>query len=64
MIKLFDMKLNSIIMYPVPRFGDIFGATLAFFLFPPALTVIGLCWVRWWAIRLPCIWIDETGNIR
>lgn len=33
------------------------------FLFLPALTVTGLYWVRWWAIRPPHIWADEIGNI-
>lgn len=28
------------------------------FLFPPLFTVIGLYWIRWWAIRPPRIWAD------
>ena len=28
---------------------------------PPILAVLGLYWMRWWAIRPPRIWADEIG---
>ena len=28
---------------------------------PPFLTVVGLYWMRWWAIRPPRIWADQFG---
>jgi hypothetical protein len=28
------------------------------FLFLPLFTIIGLYWIRWWAIRPPRIWTD------
>ncbi len=28
---------------------------------PPVLTMIGLYWMRWWAIRPPRIWADQFG---
>jgi len=38
-------------------------AESAVFLFYPILTVVGLYWVRWWAIRPPRIWADELSRI-
>jgi hypothetical protein len=28
---------------------------------PPALAILGLYWMRWWAVRPPRIWADEIG---
>ena len=28
---------------------------------PPLLTVLGLYWMRWWAVRPPRIWADQIG---
>jgi hypothetical protein len=28
---------------------------------PPLLTVLGLFWMRWWAVRPPRIWADQIG---
>lgn len=28
---------------------------------PPLLTILGLYWMRWWAIRPPRIWADQIG---
>jgi hypothetical protein len=28
------------------------------FLFPPLFTVLGLYWIRWWALRPPRVWAD------
>jgi hypothetical protein len=51
-----------IFLQAVPRFGH--KAQEMLFLFLPALTVIGLYWIRWWVIRPPRTWADERGNIR
>jgi len=32
------------------------------FLFLPLLTLIGLYWIRWWALRPPRVWADLTGE--
>ena len=29
---------------------------------PPFLTILGLYWMRWWAIRPPRIWADQLGT--
>ncbi|MCJ7434317.1 MAG: hypothetical protein MUO77_12590 [Anaerolineales bacterium] len=51
-----------IFLQAVPRFGH--KALEILFLFLPALTVIGLYWIRWWALHPPRTWADERGNIR
>jgi hypothetical protein len=28
---------------------------------PPVATILGLYWMRWWAVRLPRIWADQIG---
>jgi len=28
---------------------------------PPVLTMLGLYWMRWWAIRPPRLWADQFG---
>jgi len=28
---------------------------------PPAAAIVGLYWMRWWAVRLPRIWSDQIG---
>ncbi len=40
----------------LPRFGEITREIV--FLFLPLTTIIGLYWIRWWAIRPPRIWSD------
>jgi Zn-dependent protease with chaperone function len=30
------------------------------FLFLPVFTIIGLYWIRWWALRPPRLWVDLT----
>ena len=30
------------------------------FLLPPALTLLGLYWVRWYVVRSPRTWLDEA----
>lgn len=34
------------------------------FLFLPVFTLIGLYWIRWWAIRPPRVWADSVSNRR
>jgi len=34
----------------------------AAFLFLPLFTIVGLYWIRWWAIRPPRIWSDRIGK--
>lgn len=43
--------------YAVPRYGNLAEEIL--FLFLPVFTVIGLYWIRWWAIRPPRVWADS-----
>ena len=51
-----------IFLQAVPSFG--YKAQEILFLFLPALTVIGLYWIRWWVLHPPRTWADERGNIR
>jgi hypothetical protein len=51
-----------IFLQAVPIFGH--KALEILFLFLPALTVIGLYWIRWWAIHPPRTWADQIGNIQ
>jgi hypothetical protein len=46
----------GIYFFALPRFGKMADEIL--FLFYPLFTVIGLYWIRWWAIRPPRIWLD------
>lgn len=40
------------------------GKTQEFlFLFLPVVTLLGLYWIRWWAIRLPRTWSDQILNL-
>lgn len=32
------------------------------FLFPPVFTVLGLYWIRWWALRPPRVWADLAAR--
>jgi hypothetical protein len=34
------------------------------FLFLPVFTIVGLYWIRWWALRPPRVWADLTNNAR
>lgn len=47
-------------LFVVPRFGNIAKDIL--FLFLPLFTLIGLYWIRWWAIRPPRILIDLANR--
>jgi hypothetical protein len=46
----------AVFFFALPLFGEV--AKEITFLFFPLLTVIGLYWIRWWAIRPPRIWSD------
>jgi hypothetical protein len=50
-----------IFLQAVPRFGH--KAQEMLFLFLPALTVIGLYWIRWWVLHPPRTWADKRGNV-
>jgi hypothetical protein len=47
-------------LYGINRFGDI--AQDAIFLFLPLFTLIGLYWIRWWALSPPRILIGQTNR--
>lgn len=47
-----------IYLVALPRYGRIAEEIL--FLFYPVLTVIGLYWMRWWALRPPRTWADQA----
>jgi hypothetical protein len=51
-----------VFLQAVPRFG--YKAQEMLFLFLPALTVISLYWIRWWALHPPRTWADERNAIR
>lgn len=34
-----------------------------YFLFLPIATILGLYWIRWWAIRPPRVWADSFGRL-
>ena len=45
-----------VLIFASDHFGTV--ARDIIFLFLPLLTILGLYWVRWWAIRPPRIWTD------
>jgi hypothetical protein len=47
-------------LFALPRFGKI--ANDLVFLFLPLFTVIGLYWIRWWALRPPRTWKDLANQ--
>ncbi|MBI5964482.1 MAG: hypothetical protein HY863_13475, partial [Chloroflexi bacterium] len=46
----------AIFSFALNRFGVV--AQEITFLFLPLFTILGLYWIRWWAIRPPRIWTD------
>jgi hypothetical protein len=46
----------TIYFFPLNQFGTMTQEIT--FLFLPLFTIIGLYWIRWWAIRPPRIWTD------
>ncbi len=47
-----------LVLYGIPRYGEIVNQLI--FLLPPLFTVVGLYWIRWWAIRPPRVWADAV----
>ncbi|MBN8579515.1 MAG: DUF2029 domain-containing protein [Anaerolineae bacterium] len=47
-----------LVLYGIPAYGEIVNQLI--FLLPPLFTVVGLYWIRWWAIRPPRIWADAV----
>ena len=45
----------------VSAFGE--SAERALFLFLPIFCIIGLYWIRWWAIRPPRVWADRVARL-
>lgn len=43
-----------------PRIGELTQQIL--FLFLPVLTILGLYWIRWWALRPPRLWADLAAR--
>ncbi len=50
----------SAFFFALPFFGEDTGEIV--FLFFPLSTIIGLYWIRWWAIRPPRIWSDLIAH--
>lgn len=50
----------AVYFFALPRFGQIANDVL--FLFLPLFTLIGLYWIRWWAIRPPRVWADLANQ--
>ena len=48
----------AIYFFAIPRFAQI--AEQILFLSYPVIAVIGLYWIRWWAIRPPRTWFDRA----
>lgn len=51
----------AINIFAVPRFGE--NAEEIIFFFLPLFTVIGLYWIRWWALRPPRTWKDLANQL-
>ena len=47
--------------FALPLFGEITKEII--FLFLPLITVVGLYWIRWWAIRPPRILSDLANRL-
>jgi|CXWL01.1.fsa_nt_gi hypothetical protein len=50
----------AVYFFALPRLGQIADDVL--FLFLPLFTLIGLYWIRWWAIRPPRVWADLANR--
>ncbi len=48
-----------LLVFVQPQFA---AAESALFLFYPLFTVVGLYWIRWWAVRPPRVWADSFGS--
>ena len=47
----------ALYLFALPMLKSNFGDIL--YLFLPVFTLLGLYWIRWWAIRPPRIWADS-----
>ncbi|MCK6582032.1 MAG: hypothetical protein L6Q49_02920 [Anaerolineales bacterium] len=50
----------ALYLFALPRYGV--QAHQLLFLFLPVFTVLGLYWIRWWAIRPPRVWADAVNR--
>ena len=50
----------ALFFFALPLFGEITKEIT--FLFLPLITVVGLYWIRWWAIRPPRVWSDLASR--
>jgi hypothetical protein len=50
----------ALYIFAVPRYSGL--ALEVIFLFLPVFTVLGLYWIRWWAIRPPRVWADTVNR--
>jgi len=58
-LMLFTFSVPWLIyLFALPRYGR--TAEEVLFLFYPVLTVLGLYWLRWWALRPPLTWLDRA----
>lgn len=46
----------ALYLYAIPRYGEIVKELI--FLLLPLFTLVGLYWIRWWALHPPRIWTD------
>jgi hypothetical protein len=51
-----------IFFYGLPAYGEV--AEQVLHLFYPLFAMIGLYWIRWWAVRPPRLWQDQVREIR
>jgi hypothetical protein len=51
----------ALYLFAVSYYGSI--AREMIFLFLPIFTLVGLYWIRWWALRPPRIWTDLAKNL-
>jgi hypothetical protein len=56
LIFLFAFPWAMYFFTPIPLTQEIL------FLFLPLFTVIGLYWIRWWALSPPRVWADLTNK--
>ena len=53
----FGMYLRSVYIYS-PLYLDLLA------ILPPIMTIVGLYWMRWWAVRSPRTWADQLGILK
>lgn len=60
LVLILSLSPWALYLYAIPRYGEIVKELL--FLLSPLLTVVGLYWIRWWAIRPPRVWADAVAR--